>query len=225
MKRLVDDVTIDHSQARLLELVCGARRCQPDSFRRRRILLRLEKNRFGTRSRLRPLVLGLAAVLVAASAAGSGAAWWTVGREQTRWSARKASGASESAPSASAVPMPPMLDQAEQNLLDDNQNMPTQAPDRSTDQAPANREDPALVYQAIRALRNEHNPAVAESLLRAYLRSNPRGLLAEDAFALLIETAAARHDPGVVERASRYLRLYPNGRYRAAAKRVLAPRP
>jgi hypothetical protein len=86
-------------------------------------------------------------------------------------------------------------------------------------------EDPTLVVRAIRALRSERNPAQAEQLLHQYLRTHPRGALAEDALALLIETASALRSPSAADRATRYLELYPNGRYRATAKRVVSTVP
>lgn len=86
-------------------------------------------------------------------------------------------------------------------------------------------EDPAPVVRAIRALRSERNPMLAEQLLRQYLRTNPNGALAEDALALLIETASALRSTSAADRAERYLELYPNGRYRATARRVLSARP
>jgi len=86
-------------------------------------------------------------------------------------------------------------------------------------------EDPAPVLRAIRALRSERNPALAEQLLRQYLRTNPNGALVEDALALLIETASALRSTSAADRAERYLKLYPNGRYRATARRVLSTRP
>jgi hypothetical protein len=86
-------------------------------------------------------------------------------------------------------------------------------------------EDPTPVVRAIRALRSERNPAQAEQLLQQYLRTHPHGALAEDALALLIETASALRNASAAERATRYLELYPNGRYRATARRVLSTLP
>jgi hypothetical protein len=89
----------------------------------------------------------------------------------------------------------------------------------------ADGEDPTPIMRAIRALRHDRNPAQAEHLLQEYLRTNPQGALAEDALALLIETASALRSSSAGERATRYLDLYPNGRYRASASRVLSTRP
>jgi len=86
-------------------------------------------------------------------------------------------------------------------------------------------EDPTAVVRAIRALRSERNPAQAEQLLQEYLRTYPHGALAEDALALLIETASALRSASAADRAARYLELYPKGRYRATARRVLSALP
>jgi hypothetical protein len=78
------------------------------------------------------------------------------------------------------------------------------------------------VAEAVRALRKQGDAAKAQALLDQYLRSNPRGALAEDALALSIEAAAARKDPRAADYARRYLARYPNGRFRAVAERALS---
>ena len=85
-------------------------------------------------------------------------------------------------------------------------------------------EDPAPVLEAIRALRSEGDPTRAGNLLADYLRAHPRSMLAEDALALSIESALARHDArSAGDLAKRYLVQYPNGRYRAYALRAENP--
>jgi hypothetical protein len=83
-------------------------------------------------------------------------------------------------------------------------------------------EDPSLVVSAIQALRQDHDPQRAGRLLGAYLRTYPRGALAEEAVALSMEAADARHSPSATTFAQRYLNEYPHGRFRPAAERVLA---
>jgi hypothetical protein len=83
-------------------------------------------------------------------------------------------------------------------------------------------EDPSLVVSAIQALRQDQDPARAARLLAAYLRTYPRGALVEEAIALSFEAADARKSPAASTFAQRYLREYPQGRFRAAAERVLA---
>jgi hypothetical protein len=84
--------------------------------------------------------------------------------------------------------------------------------------APKDGEDPALVLQAIQALRNHGDAGRASGLLAEYLAAHPRGVLSEDALALSIEAANARHDTrGAAELGRRYLAQFPAGRYRAFA--------
>ncbi len=85
-------------------------------------------------------------------------------------------------------------------------------------------EDPAPVLEAIRALRSENDAVHAGVLLADYLRAHPRSVLSEDALALSIESALARHDGRAVgELSRRYLAQFPGGRYRAFALRATAP--
>jgi len=79
------------------------------------------------------------------------------------------------------------------------------------------------VVQAVEALRNQHDPWRAGKLLADYLASHPRGALVEEALALSIEAAAARHDdPAAASFANRYLKDYPTGRFRRTAETALA---
>jgi hypothetical protein len=87
---------------------------------------------------------------------------------------------------------------------------------------PHRAEDPARVVAALQALRQDHDPSRAGRLLAAYLRAYPRGALAEEATALSIEAADARHSPAAMVFAERYLRDYPSGRFHQTAQRVLA---
>ena len=54
-------------------------------------------------------------------------------------------------------------------------------------------EDPSLVVSALQALRQDRYSQRAGRLLGAYLRTYPRGALAEEAVALSIEAADVRH--------------------------------
>lgn len=86
---------------------------------------------------------------------------------------------------------------------------------------PTAAEDPSPVVAAIRAWRSERDAPRARALLTGYLRQHPRGALAEDALALLIEVSSAQKDPSAVRHAQRYLRAYPRGRFRSVAERVV----
>lgn len=86
-------------------------------------------------------------------------------------------------------------------------------------------EDPSRVVDAIQALRTDHDPVRASRLLAEYLARYPHGALAEEAVALSIEAAAARHSPTAAAFAERYLRQYPNGRFRHTAEQALEHAP
>jgi hypothetical protein len=88
----------------------------------------------------------------------------------------------------------------------------------------SNGEDPAPVIDALHALRSERDPARAGTLLAGYLASHPHGVLVEDATALAIEAALARHDPDAAAQwATRYLKRFPRGRYTSFAVHALQP--
>jgi hypothetical protein len=82
--------------------------------------------------------------------------------------------------------------------------------------------DPALLHNAMRLLRREHDPAQAGELLERYLREHPDGALHEEALGLAIEAAATRGDVRAADLAARYLSRYPEGRFAAAARRARA---
>lgn len=82
-------------------------------------------------------------------------------------------------------------------------------------------EDPTLVVEAMRALRQKGEPKRAEELLGRYRAANPNGALSEDALALSIEAAASTDPPRAERRAREYLAKYPHGRYRVTAERAL----
>jgi hypothetical protein len=83
-------------------------------------------------------------------------------------------------------------------------------------------EDERLVFDAMRALRQEGQADRAARALDEYLRRHPQGELAEEALALSIEAALVRGDPRAKDMASRYLAMYPKGRFRQVAERARA---
>ncbi len=84
-------------------------------------------------------------------------------------------------------------------------------------------ENARLVVEAMAALRRAHDPARASALLDEYTRRSPEGPLAEEALALSFEAASDASDvPRERAIASRYLALYPHGRFRDAAERALS---
>jgi hypothetical protein len=75
------------------------------------------------------------------------------------------------------------------------------------------------VLDALVALRREHDPVRAGTLLARYLSAHPRGALREEALVLAIEAADARGDRAVGEQlAHAYQGEFPAGRFIAFAR-------
>jgi hypothetical protein len=80
----------------------------------------------------------------------------------------------------------------------------------------------AQVWEALVALRRDHDPNRAAALLTHELEANPRGVLRQEAFVLSIEAADARGDRRGAESFARaYQREFPSGRFRQLAQRYL----
>ncbi len=217
MKRLLDEA--DPTLSALTELVASAERYQSSPFARRHVqsrLTRVLEAGFARRLLWRPALLGVGALLVAATAAAAGYTLLASSRQTLP------------APSALVVPprapTPATLAHVGPLVVD----VPVE-PSRVVELPSAKRldkprpgEDPSQVAEAVRALRKQGDAARAQALLDQYLRANPHGALAEDALALSIEAAAARKDPSAADYARRYLARYPNGRFKTVAERALS---
>jgi hypothetical protein len=92
------------------------------------------------------------------------------------------------------------------------------APQAASPAKAAPAQETALVLAAVRALRREHDPGRAGTLLDDYIRRFPDGVLAEEALALAIEAASARGDGRAATLARAYLKRYPQGRFERAAR-------
>jgi type IV secretory pathway VirB10-like protein len=219
MKRLLDEA--EPALGALTTLVASAERHQSSPFAKRHIQSRLaraiEADATGGRTRFwRPALLAVGGLLVAATAAAAG---YTL--------------LESSKPAAPVAPMasvaPPVVVQSKVAHVAPLPEPAPLAPPPEVEPPGAKRaekpragEDPSQVAEAVRALRKQGDAARAQQLLDQYLRTNPRGALAEDALALSIEAAAARKDPRAADYARRYLARYPNGRFRKVAERALA---
>jgi hypothetical protein len=82
-------------------------------------------------------------------------------------------------------------------------------------------DDTHLVFDAMRALRQEGRPERASQLLDEYLSRFPRGPLTEEAMALSIEAKTRTGDPRAKDLAARYLARFPSGQFRVAAERAV----
>jgi hypothetical protein len=80
----------------------------------------------------------------------------------------------------------------------------------------------AQVWEALVALRRDHDPNHAAALLSHELESNPHGVLRQEALVLAIEAADARGDRRGAEAFARaYQREFPSGRFKQLAQRYL----
>lgn len=79
-------------------------------------------------------------------------------------------------------------------------------------------DDSSLVFDAVRALRQDRAPVHALELLQEYSQLHPRGPLAEEVLALSIEAATMCGDPRAQALIDQYLSRYPTGHFRAAVE-------
>ena len=80
----------------------------------------------------------------------------------------------------------------------------------------------AQVWEALVALRRDHDPTRAATLLSHELEADPHGVLRQEALVLAIEAADAHGDRRGAESFARaYQREFPSGRFRQLAQRYL----
>ncbi|MDP9036145.1 MAG: hypothetical protein M3O50_15195 [Myxococcota bacterium] len=250
MKRLVDEETRPGTpEGRLAELVRAARPFEPVPFRRQRVLAHLlRKPARGHRIFRASIAIALALGAAAAAAA-------TLDRQWTRHEssftpvtavppARQAAiarppaahGSAPAAEEARTAEETHEVSPAPVAFVDHPKQPPSgvrlvprppAAPDsRAAARArPPGEDDPTGVLDAIRTLRNGGDASRAAGLLDGYLRIHPNGVLSEDALALSIEAADARHDGrAAADYGERYLKQFPAGRFRGIAAQAVQRR-
>jgi hypothetical protein len=222
MKRLVelgDDAGANQKLALLVNssLQGRAEFGEQELFRKRRVRTRLLR----AGQKARRLSPSLVLALLACGAAASAAAQWASRSELEP--APAPAGPAEPAPvraatKPAAAPSRKMLREPEPS--------PAPAPRREARHLPASvrreAEDPRRVMEAMRALRQDKDPARAQVLLAEHQLRHPRSALSEEVLALSIEAAVARKDSAAKEHARRYLAQYPRGRFRELAVRALS---
>lgn len=245
MERLRDKRVVPGSaEAILVDVIRSSSPVEPSQFQQRRVLERvLDRQRMHRRGAvmfLRPVVvLGVLLMAGVTAAATFGHGWIARGlrsfgraapveamatapvyrphRRATEPAEPRGLDPSEAEPEAAPAPGPaptvPATRSAPRLAV---RSHPVRTEDRS--------EDPSLVVDAIRALRTDHDSRRASTLLAQYLRTYPRGALAEEAVALSIEAAAANRSPSSTSFAAQYLREYPHGRFRRTAEQALEQR-
>jgi hypothetical protein len=83
-------------------------------------------------------------------------------------------------------------------------------------------EESEVLLGAMRALRVDHDPDRARTILSQYLAGHPKGALAEEALVMLVEAAVAHGDRDASALAARYFQLYPRGEFAVQVRRALA---
>jgi len=97
-----------------------------------------------------------------------------------------------------------------------------QRPPRAVPLAADTTRERAQVWEALVALRRDHDPNHAAALLNHELEANPHGVLRQEALVLAIEAADARGDRRGAETFARaYQREFPSGRFMQLAQRYL----
>jgi hypothetical protein len=95
-------------------------------------------------------------------------------------------------------------------------------PSRTVPLAAETTRERAQVWEALVALRRDHDPNHAAALLTHELEANPHGVLRQEALVLAIEAADARGDRRGAEGFARaYQREFPSGRFKQLAQRYL----
>lgn len=215
------------SEAELAQAVGAMDPVEATAARQQQILAavvaRGRRRRWSAAVLLRPAVAG--AILLAAGAGIAGATvgpTWMV-RQWHRLTTPPTADPTPAAPAAVVAvparrPDPPPRETPETL---ERPRLVRPIPPRAATHPVARVEDPTALVQAVRALRRDHDPRRAARLVDAYMRTYPRGALAEEALALQIEAASAQQSPRAADFAREYLRLYPTGRFRAPARQAL----
>ena len=237
MKRLLDEVGLQGDDERLADLLRSASPFEVDPFRKRRILVRVERGSAlhsrNWRLWLRPAV-ALTLLVSGSAAAAMGHHYAAPGTGFFGLSVAPSATATQPQRAPSRAPRvavaPEVVAPTGAEVVPEPNPVPVtsvtsvtsgSAPRSGTRARPESAEDASNVVEAIQALRAGRDPARAQGLLDDYLKTHPRGVLSGDALALSIEAASARSDPRAADYARRYLALYPKGKYRDLAKRAL----
>jgi hypothetical protein len=223
LQRLIHQDTFSSAEeARLRDLVEASAAADLSDGTKRAVYASV-LSRQDTRGRARALMLRPAVVFTVLLVAAGATAAATLGQ---RWieQRNRAAAVAPAAPALAKTDDAPVARVAEARPVVAPDEVPASEPAsvrRYANRVRPRSEDPSEVVRAVDVLRNQHDPARAAKLLAQYLAAHPHGALAEEAVALSIEAAAARHDPAAADFARRYLREYPNGRFRQTAEAAL----
>ena len=240
MKRLRDQVSSpDPVVAHAAALVAAMRALDPGQIRRPpppcEVRIRPGSRRLGL-AFVVALVLA-SAVAGAATLSGPGwlrslASWALPSRPPSpsptvRVPIGRATGAEDASPSGAPSPLdlPPVVTAAANSSAPVNAPPPAAAA-KSVRAIAATADESALVVDAVRALRRDHDARRAEELAEEVLQRYPHGVQREEAMAVAMEAAIANGDTTAARRgAERYLEAYGAGRFADRARDVLAATP
>jgi hypothetical protein len=211
-------------EADAIDLLRSRQRYEPPPGQKQRVRARILEHGTASGARSRRLFGMAMTAVVVLGLGGTSFAWsrhW-IARSYHALAAQLHPGADRPPAPLERAPLPvaevPSFVEAPPALAPEAPSIPS----TSSRAARAPSEDERLVFDAMRALRQEGQADRAARALDEYLRRHPQGELAEEALALSIEAALVRGDPRAKDMASRYLAMYPKGRFRQAAERARA---
>jgi hypothetical protein len=203
-------------------------------FQKRRVLARLRATpgaRFG--GRLRVAHLGFASVFLAAVSSAAVAAYFRSPTQESQPAAVQSAPLPVAAPATESrqvlQPSSPAASAEQPAPAASETSAPVTKPKRMTVATRATpsvtraqqEADARLLVEAMRLRKNGDSERVSK-LVEEYRRKQPGGALQEEALTLAIESALARRDPNAAQLGREYLSRFPNGRFKAQAKRALA---
>ena len=248
MNRLRDESGLDPISEKGIEMLRSVRPTATSPLLKRRVWAALQESNFAApvrqrSSMLRVLVVGVGLVAFTATAAatidgrriaariekflgthiGAGA-----GGAQPRSERTKPVRVVAEAPRAPDVEALPEVTAPEASARAESRTPVAAAahaalrPSRPVPSAADATRERAQVWEALVALRRDHDPNRAAGLLNHELESNPHGVLRQEALVLAIEAADARGDRRGAEGFARaYQREFPSGRFKQLAQRYL----
>jgi hypothetical protein len=126
----------------------------------------------------------------------------------------------------SPLDVPPVVTATASPSAPANAGPPVGAASKSAHALAATADESAVIVDAVRALRRDHDARRAEELAEEVLQRYPHGVQREEAMAVAMEAAIANGDPAAARRwAERYLEAYGAGRFADRARDVLAAPP
>ena len=251
MNRLRDESGLDPISEKGIEMLRAVRPTASSPLLKRRVWAALQESTIASPTRqrssmLRVLVVGVGLVAFTATAAATiggrriaariekflGPQGGGVGAAQPRSERTKPVRVVAEAAKAPDVEMLPESAASEAAVKADGRTPVAGAPaspghnalrsSRAVPLAAETTRERAQVWEALVALRRDHDPNHAAALLNHELEANPHGVLRQEALVLAIEAADARGDRRGAEGFARtYQREFPSGRFKQLAQRYL----